>query len=68
LTFEIFDNGAYITFITSGETLIANTFYPVGTHSVYFTPTVSHTRFDMKPSSISASFSNQKYQTLTLPL
>jgi hypothetical protein len=57
LTFEIFDNSAYMGFFTSGEALITYSTYTVGTHTVYFTPTASHTYFEIKPSSISASFS-----------
>ena len=57
LTFEIFDNTTYMGFFTSAETLITYSTYTVGTHTVYFTPTASHTHFDIKPSSVSASFS-----------
>jgi len=57
LTFEIFDNNAYIQITTNSEVLIANATYPVGINSVYFTPTASHSFFNIKPSSISPSFS-----------
>jgi hypothetical protein len=57
LTFEIFDNNAYIAFATDSEILIANATYPVGTNTVYFIPTASHSDFDIKPHSSSSSFS-----------
>ena len=57
LTFEIFDNNAYIQFTTNSEVLIANATYPIGTNTVYFRPTASHSSFNIKASSISASYS-----------
>ena len=57
LTFEIFDNNAYIQFTTNSEVLIANATYPIGTNTVYFTPTASHSSFNIKASSVSPSYS-----------
>jgi hypothetical protein len=61
LTFEIFDNNAYIAFATDSEILIANATYPVGTNTVYFIPTASHSDFDIKPHSSSSSFSMDNF-------
>lgn len=57
MTFEIFDNDAYIQIVTNSETLIANATYPIGTNTVYFTPTATHTSFNIKASSVSPSYS-----------